>query len=69
MLPFSVDQAEPSRYGEVVEGDWWGMDSVANLTGQPSRSVPSGINDDGLPVVPSLTGKSNVGNSFESTNS
>ena len=50
MLPFSVNQPEPSRSGEVVEGDWWGMDSVANLTGQPATSVPSGITDDGLPV-------------------
>lgn len=50
VLPFSVNQPEPSRSGEVVEGDWWGMDSVANLTGQPATSVPSGITDDGLPV-------------------
>jgi Asp-tRNA(Asn)/Glu-tRNA(Gln) amidotransferase A subunit family amidase len=50
VLPFSVDQAEPSRTGEVVEGDWWGMDSVANLTSQPATSVPSGITGEGLPV-------------------
>lgn len=50
VLPFSVDQPEPSRSGEVVEGDWWGMDCVANLTGQPAASVPSGMTDDGLPV-------------------
>jgi len=50
VLPFSVDQPEPSRNGKVVEGDWWGMDSVANLTGQPATSVPTGITESGLPV-------------------
>lgn len=50
VLPFSVDQPEPSRNGKVVEGDWWGMDCVANLTGQPATSVPCGITDGGLPV-------------------
>lgn len=34
VLPFPGDQSEPSRNREVAEGDWWGMDSVANLTGQ-----------------------------------
>ena len=51
VLPFPVDQSERSRNGEVAEGDWWGMDSVANLTGQPATSVPTGITDDGLPVA------------------
>jgi len=50
VLPFSVDQPEPSRNGKVVEGDWWGMDSVANLAGQPAVCVPCGVTDDGLPV-------------------
>ena len=51
VLPFPVDQSEPSRNGEVAEGDWWGMDSVANLTGQPATSVPTGLSDDGLQVA------------------
>lgn len=50
VLLFPVDQSEPSRNGEEAEGDWWGMDSVANLTGQPATSVPTGITDDGLPI-------------------
>jgi Asp-tRNA(Asn)/Glu-tRNA(Gln) amidotransferase A subunit family amidase len=57
VLPFPVDQAEPSRTGEVVEGDWWGMDSVANLTGQPATSITSGITDDGLPVGVQFMGR------------
>jgi Asp-tRNA(Asn)/Glu-tRNA(Gln) amidotransferase A subunit family amidase len=35
----------------------WGMDAIANLTGQPVTSVPCGLTDDGLPVGVQLMGR------------
>jgi Asp-tRNA(Asn)/Glu-tRNA(Gln) amidotransferase A subunit family amidase len=49
VLPFLVGQPEPSHSGQEAEGGWWGMDSVANLTGQPATSVPTGFSEGGLP--------------------
>ena len=57
VLPFAVGQAEPSRSGPAAEGGWWGMDSVANLTGQPATGVPTGFNDRGLPFGIQLMGR------------
>jgi Asp-tRNA(Asn)/Glu-tRNA(Gln) amidotransferase A subunit family amidase len=49
VLPFMVGQPEPSHSGPEAEGGWWGMDSVANLTGQPATGVPTGFSEGGLP--------------------
>jgi len=57
VLPFSVEEAEKLRSDEIAAGDWWGMDCVANLTGQPATSVPVGIVDGGLPVGMQFMGR------------
>lgn len=41
----AIDNAEVHS-----DDDWWGMEVVANLTGQPSTAVPCGIAASGLPV-------------------
>lgn len=49
-LPFAVDRPDPATMAEVMADDSWGMDSVANLTGQPAVVVPTGLTDTGVPV-------------------
>lgn len=59
VLPFSVGQADPSPVDgdDAEDGDWWGMDAVANLTGQPVTSVPCGLTRGGLPVGMQFMGR------------
>jgi len=52
VLPFSVALSE-----EGEDESNWGMDSIANLTGQPVTSVPSGVADGGLPVGVQFMGR------------
>lgn len=44
VVPFSVGLADGT------DETLWGMDAIANLTGQPVTSVPCGLADGGLPV-------------------
>ncbi len=37
--------------------DWWGMDAIANLTGQPVTSLPCGVTSGGLPVGIQVMGR------------
>lgn len=53
VLPFSVMVSDD----EADDQSKWGMDSVANLTGQPVASVPSGLAAGGLPVGVQFMGR------------
>jgi len=52
VLPFLVGQPDPSDPGGDQESPdrWWGMDAIANLTGQPVTAVPWDLTESGLPV-------------------
>lgn len=53
----------PPPVGEAgADGDetWWGMDAIANLTGQPATSLPCGLTAAGLPVGIQLLGRRNA---------
>ena len=52
VLPFPVGQPDPSDPGADQDGQdqWWGMDAIANLTGQPVTAVPWDLTESGLPV-------------------
>lgn len=47
-----IDEAEADG-----DADWWGMDAIANLTGQPVTSLPSGLTSAGLPVGIQVMGR------------
>jgi len=49
VLPFPVRQADAGD-DEDVDEPWWGMDAIANLTGQPVTAVPWDLTHSGLPV-------------------
>ncbi|HXY43108.1 MAG TPA: amidase, partial [Acidimicrobiales bacterium] len=53
ILPFSVTLSENAAEDESI----WGMDSIANLTGQPVVSVPCGLAPGGLPVGVQFMGR------------
>lgn len=53
VLPFSVGLSD----NEGDDPSLWGMDSIANLTGQPVTSVPSGVAAGGLPVGVQFMGR------------
>ncbi|MGW0999685.1 amidase [Streptomyces sp. NPDC002523] len=57
--PFAVDIQGPERIdGRMVSHTaWTGFTLAANLTGQPSVSVPAGWTSDGLPVGLQITGR------------
>ena len=51
LLPFLAGEADPSDPGGEYPADhWWGMDAIANLTGQPVTAVPWDLTESGLPV-------------------
>lgn len=52
VLPFVIGDPDPSDPGgdQETEGRWWGMDAIANLTGQPVTAVPWDLAASGLPV-------------------
>lgn len=52
LLPFLVGQDDPSDPGGDADPNarWWGMDAIANLTGQPVTAVPWDLVEPGLPV-------------------
>jgi Asp-tRNA(Asn)/Glu-tRNA(Gln) amidotransferase A subunit family amidase len=52
VLPYSVMASD-----EAEDESTWGMDSIANLTGQPVTSVPSGLAPGGLPVGVQFMGR------------
>jgi len=53
VLPFPVTLSDD----EADDESSWGMDSIANLTGQPVASVPSGLAEGGLPVGVQFMGR------------
>jgi Asp-tRNA(Asn)/Glu-tRNA(Gln) amidotransferase A subunit family amidase len=59
VLPFPVGHESPpggpGSSGSVA--DWWGMDVIANLTGQPSASVPTAVSGAGLPTGIQVMGR------------
>jgi Asp-tRNA(Asn)/Glu-tRNA(Gln) amidotransferase A subunit family amidase len=58
VLPFGVGEPDPSDPGgDPQGGHWWGMDAVANLTGQPVTAVPFDLTESGLPVGLQLMGR------------
>jgi len=52
VLPFVIGEPDPSDPGadQETEGRWWGMDAIANLTGQPVTAVPWDLTEAGVPV-------------------
>ncbi len=52
-------QALPPKYvpASGLDDMPWGMDTIANLTGQPVTSVPCGLADGGLPVGVQIMGR------------
>lgn len=58
-LPFPIDQDGPGFIdGQAVKDDaWTPAEFPANLTGQPSASVPAGWTASGLPVGLQITGR------------
>jgi Asp-tRNA(Asn)/Glu-tRNA(Gln) amidotransferase A subunit family amidase len=61
VLPFPIGLPAPQMAdgapSDPVFEDWWGMDAVANLTGQPAVVVPAGITTTGLPVAIQIVGR------------
>lgn len=59
LLPFPVGQDDPSDPGGDSDPTdrWWGMDAVANLTGQPVTAVPWDLVGPGLPFGVQLMGR------------
>jgi len=53
VLPFPVALSEEEADDQSI----WGMDSVANLTGQPVTSIPCGLTGGGLPVGVQFMGR------------
>lgn len=58
-LPFPIDQDGPGAIdGRSIDDDAWTPSAFpANLTGQPSASVPAGWSASGLPVGLQITGR------------
>lgn len=58
-LPFAIDLDGPGQIDGIAVGDdeWTPAEFPANLTGQPSASVPAGWSSSGLPVGLQLTGR------------
>ena len=58
-LPFEIDRDGPGSIdGRTVADDaWTPTEFPANLTGQPSASVPAGWSSSGLPVGLQITGR------------
>jgi Asp-tRNA(Asn)/Glu-tRNA(Gln) amidotransferase A subunit family amidase len=56
VLPFPIGQLGPASDGTDVD-EWWGMGSVANLTGQPVTMLPTGLTTSGLPVGIQIMGR------------
>jgi len=58
-LPFAIDRDGPGTIdGRAVADDaWTPAEFPANLTGQPSASVPAGWSSSGLPVGLQITGR------------
>ena len=58
LLPFPVGAADPSDPGGDPDPseEWWGMDAIANLTGQPVTAVPWDLVE-GVPVGLQLMGR------------
>ena len=52
VLPFQVGHEGPPGWSDpsALAAQWWGMDVIANLTGQPAASVPTAIGPAGLPT-------------------
>jgi aspartyl-tRNA(Asn)/glutamyl-tRNA(Gln) amidotransferase subunit A len=58
-LPFAIDRDGPGTIdGQAIADDaWTPAEFPANLTGQPSASVPAGWSSSGLPVGLQITGR------------
>ena len=60
LLPFPVGAGRPVRPRRrrgSQQDRWWGMDAIANLTGQPVTAVPWDLVEAGLPVGVQLMGR------------